>query len=238
MFNGLSKMQRFYELSDKEVRELTDDQMQDWINIECAHEGAPMLPPVPPEPVRPSEMQPDTVYYRVVSDDASWSASAVATFTDEADAIGLVAAMRGLKSLGMSKSTAANSDYQVVSESPPELTVKRLEGFTEAHNDAIASLAHEYGEKKNVYDEARAARDKAAKARDAVASSLWRRWHETRDQHIRNEHKRVEFGEYMEIAGNDRSMAYAFLLKAHPDFPEDYPELHKEFDPSAIESDE
>ena len=45
-------MKRFDDLSEPEIVALSDADISRWIDLECAYEGAPLLPPCPVPPVR------------------------------------------------------------------------------------------------------------------------------------------------------------------------------------------
>jgi hypothetical protein len=43
-------IKRFEDVTDADVLELTEREIERWIDVECACEGAPLLPPMPVEP--------------------------------------------------------------------------------------------------------------------------------------------------------------------------------------------
>ena len=53
-------MLRFTEMTDAELLALTETELEELIDLECAYEGIPLLPPKPEEPIKPANLRPDT----------------------------------------------------------------------------------------------------------------------------------------------------------------------------------
>ncbi|MFZ2541919.1 MAG: hypothetical protein WAW75_09140, partial [Gallionella sp.] len=60
-------MRYFEDLSSGEREEVTDEQAEAYVTLECARQGVPLMPKEAPIPPSPPDVQPDQVVYEVGS---------------------------------------------------------------------------------------------------------------------------------------------------------------------------
>ncbi|RJO62637.1 MAG: hypothetical protein C4542_03045 [Dehalococcoidia bacterium] len=200
-------MKSFDELTDQEVYDLTDEQLEYHKKIACAEAGAPIaVPPLPERPVEP-ELHPDAMMYRV---NVGWSDSLCFTTMEEAVVVctAINAGCRlNTRSFGSGKTYVVENREEVKIESKPV--------FSEAYYKKIKDEAEAYSLKKKEYDEADELRKKAIKAQDSAIGWITERLETARENvRVRMEQESA-LDEYMNLADANVEVAYRFFVKAY-----------------------
>lgn len=216
----------FGALSDEEVIALTDEQIERFVDYECAIRGVPLLPVQ--EPVAPVKVQPvkDVEVFKVGE----------FSFTTNEDAISVA---RYIGQFVRLKIEYAN-DYRnriVRPDNTAEIVIQTERHFSpeEWERQRLAVTAeqaaeHRYETERREYD------DIAKKRRDATRSIL-DRIEDVRDRSRERMRMQHEFDRYLELAGGDRSVAARFLAAAKPSARDLLPELYLE-GPQDVEPEE
>jgi hypothetical protein len=206
-------MKRFDDLLDSDVLALSDDDFKRWVDVECAYAGAPLLPPMPLEPLKP-EAAADLVVYQIGS----------VTLKRPDDAVTVAALINGMGRFEVGYVSGPRYEKRAVPASG-EIEVAPLRVFSTAHWEACKDELNAYTLRKTAYDEALAEYTKALELRDLIAESM----NERRERVSRDEWDRIRmrenFTRYLDLAEGDRDVAIRFLFAAYPEAPRILPEL-------------
>ena len=201
----MSNIIRFQDLSYEEKLKLIDDEVSDYIKIECAFEGVKLLPE-PDEPSEP-ELGEKTDYFRIgyVSD---------LTFLKLEDA------ERALKILRTCDVITTNwtGDYSYVNK------IKKFDAkiTTEIYHskeqyDRNKDELEKYKREKESYDELKKEFDKANNLLMRIQDDIWSQMKEIRAlDNLQKETTEVYLG-YLDMAKGDAEIAINFLMKAYQD---------------------
>lgn len=214
-------MKRFEELTDEEVLALTQDEVTRWIDVECAHEGAPLLPPRPMAPT-PIMFEPDVTVFLVGN----------IYFGSADDAAKAAALMAPMARFNVNYVSGPRFD-KIAMPSCDDLTVSTVRAFSAERWDVIKSDMARYEELKKQFEADSLEYQKASERRDVIASDIHGRVERVRGQERRRARMREEFARYVDLAGGDQTIARRFLVAAHPDALDILPELAPAVDVSA-----
>ncbi len=202
-------MKRFDDLSNEEIFALTDEQINYYVDVECAYAGAPLLPPEPgTKPAKP-EIEPDMVLYAV-----GGGYTYVAT---EAEAAILMEAYKKVRTWGYDyrgniKIAQPKSDdsydkrTDVAKMFSPELYDKHKKDL-----EAYEAKLKEWENVNNEYT-------KAVKQRTEVTDWIYEKLSNVRDLHRKREQLVAAHKQYLELAGGSNEIALNFLKKAYPNW--------------------
>lgn len=200
-------MKRFEELTDAEVRALSDDQVEYHIDLACAEAGVPLLPPPPgPAPEKP-DAEPDVdvfsvgeMHFRTASD-AEAARAAIATFP-RYDLVYNYTSPRYEKRVMPADDVL---QVQCARHYSPERW-EQVRGALEAYDRAKKEQEQEMKEYRE-----------ATRKRDAIAEDIRGRIAAAWAAERRRELLRGHFERYLQLAGGDAVVAARFLLNAYPD---------------------
>jgi len=205
-------MKRLEEYTNDELMKLTDKEIETLIDLECAHEGVPLLPEdVPVKPAKPSEdLEPDVTYYEF---------STSPEFMTQADAVAAAELIKQFdspdtewtygrgKSFDMFKGVKKRTQVDIVSK----------KAFTAAHHAKIADAKSKYEMELDAYDKAQREYDSIAKNRRQTSQSVYDRLSEAREHFAKIQRYCTEFKRYLKLAEGSRQIAWNFLKSAHPE---------------------
>lgn len=214
-------MKRIKDLTRDELVALTDDQIQRYIDIECAEDGVALLPPAPTEP-DVAAPEPDI---------ECWSIPSV-IFRERADALKVIDLITGLSRVMQENLGGWRYHYNYMTPRTPtdddRIDPKRErmwspKRFDESRNavDAANEAKEEYRKKKDAFDRALSMRAEVAKrVREKVDGAHAEVWEE--------DNVRREFNRYVEIADGDKTTALRFFKNAHKQYDDEWllPVLH------------
>jgi hypothetical protein len=194
-------MKKINELTEQEILDLTDEQVEKMVKLYWAEEGVKMLK----EPEKPK-------YHEVPKEDLTRYMSNVfnCTFADFEEAKKAHDFIKELKSL---------KNYSYL------LHGKVERGFTQGDIETIGVYSSELhanveplkkanAELKASYENALSEYNSEKERQDELSSRIWDRVNEVRDEYSHMENMYDIYKEYLELAGGE-SMAMAFLKKAY-----------------------
>ena len=215
-------MQRIYDMTEQEVLALTDEQVEKYIDYECALEGAPMLPPAPG--IKPVVMTlPPDVQAFLVAGIITREAAHAARIMDAINSGIIYEAEYAGKSYKEQHIVPIGSD----SYHMPHVEAKRYHSpeqwdtIKNAHTE-IAAEAEQWEKVKKAYDE-------ACNARSKITDNIWEYVGKLRDHAYDRDQLKKEFTRYLELAEDNKRIAFNFLKKAKD--LSDFPELEAELCP-------
>jgi hypothetical protein len=193
--------QRFDDLDDATVLQLTADQISRWIDITCAIEGVPLLPaePVMPESV---DFTPDTTAYEVEG----------LIFANAEDAAKMVALLRGMTVYGAQYCNCPG--YKRVLTVKTGFVVDMKEFFSPARWDTIKAAGADASRQENLYNAAMIEYNKIIEARRHIVDSISERVEAVHQREGQRDRIRTEFARYLDLANGDQAIALRFLLNA------------------------
>lgn len=209
-------MRRYTELTDTELLALTDEQIKDFIDMECMIGGVALLPdePAPPQTV---DASPDITVY-VVSGER---------FREKADAQKVADLMNSLVRLE-SYYLTGRYDYSgpqgVKPATEPSDTVSIREerywspDLYNKHKVEIAAAA----EAKKRYDKARKEYDEIAGERAHIAEKVNSAISTAFEKKENREEVERTFARYLDLSGGNRAQALSFYLLGQKRHTEDF----------------
>jgi hypothetical protein len=213
-------MKTVNDLTESELVALSDEELERYIDIECAERGVPMLPP---EPIPPSEpfIPYDVIAYTVAHFD----------FQNREDAEAVAAIING-KPRARYESTYPHYEQRFVGWSVQERAhVEEKPILSTAQQMATKAEREKHAADKKAYDEQYTEYRKILGDRSDVGDEVReRRWTALRSHRDRDEN-RARFAHYMTMADGNRSIAYRFFEKSYGHELVKYPELRSEFEP-------
>lgn len=219
-------MKPFDELTDDELIELSDAQIQRYIDLRCAEGGVPLLPPAP-QPPDFLEPQPDLPIFGFAG----------LYFTDKGVALAVLKAVNEAPSrmnLEYMKKDRWSFDYNkpiaVPALEPEELKDTMVFSQRAGAEYAAVNVAAE-AEKSN-YDQLKREFDEIAAKRTSIEIPIRDRIAEAAKRSRRRERLRGEYARYLELAEGNPQVAANFLAAAHADAKDLVPQF---FDPLSRE---
>lgn len=217
-------MKRYTELTNEELVALTSDQTNLLIDYECALEGVPMLPPHPgPSPFVETPKAEQQLY----------KVGGVIT-TDNQHAMAILNTMIAGP---LVKEEHPDGDYNFTY--PVFLTEKsygypKIESescYTKEQYEALKDRRKEQVAAKKEYDRELNLYNKAADHRKDIVKAVVGAVDEARRVLSEIDSISSKFEYYLKLAEGSAQVAMNFLIKAHPDVEECYPELVQELCP-------
>jgi hypothetical protein len=205
--------ERFDDLTDDEVLLLTSTEIQEWIDLECAEAGVPLLPERPVEPMD-VRVTPDVTVFGLAG----------MHFENQDDANAALAFLDGLKRVEVGYVHGPRFEQTFKGPAGP-LSITPLRVFTLPAWNQIAAVANAAAVKKTEYNAAFAEYDKIERARKATIDGIQNRFTEIHRRERAREAMRGHFSRYMTLAKGNRVTAIRFLKDAYPSAGELLPEL-------------
>lgn len=218
-------MKTVNDLTEAELVEMTEAQLENLIDIECAERGIQLLPPEPQPPQEPF-IPYDTIAYVV----------AYHEFQNREDAEAVAAIINGKPRaryeskyphyenhfVGWSVQDRVHVEEKSILSLPQQLATKAVREKYKTEKDAYDKLYEEYrkilGERAEIGHEVRE-----------------RHWNALKRQHERDRH-RENFAHYLKMADGDKAVAFRFFSNAYNSALLDFPELRDEFAPAAADA--
>ena len=209
-------MKRFDDYEPSELLEMTSEEIEQLVDLECAFRGVALLPE---SPTVPAEVQagPDVTVYNAGGK----------IFRDEADAqkvCDLINSLPYLETYYLSGGYSYSGPQGVkFSDKEHDMeSVRESRYWTPEHYDKHRAAIAEYKEAKERYDRDRKEYERILSERNAVAEEI----HSIRAQ-AQAERDKVagierEFNRYVQIAAGDRDQALKFYLHARDEDDEDF----------------
>lgn len=209
-------MKPFDELTEPEVLALNDEQIDYYIDRECAEQGVTLVPPSPPQPPTKPAPENDVTAYQIAG----------ILVTDMSEAQRLRDCIAGLKTRGGDGYSYPTYRHYFKAEDTSEpIAITPISMMSEARVVANKTALDEHEAQKKVYDKANEDYQKAVTGRDRVARAIRERLSEVREKDWRRQELQALYDRYLPLANGDRTIAARFLRKAHHDAPEFLPNL-------------
>lgn len=211
-------MKPFDDLTHEELIALTDEQVNYYIDRECAEAGVPLLPPTAPVQPTIEQVSKSVTHYMVAG--LRFLSEQEARRVN--DAIRTAGSRRTTQYVG-SRWSYSGPMHDVPDESEVTVSIEHVHTPDEAArqqlaNEQKADLKSAFETAKKDYDSAVSGRENVAGRVRAVVSSAWTL--ERRRQRLLSEYER-----YLPLANGDEQVAKRFLQRAHGDARQVLPTL-------------
>jgi hypothetical protein len=194
-------VQRFEDLKEPDLLALTNDQIVRWIDIECACNGVPLLPPKPVEPTKVA-FTPNIQAFEVAD----------LIFDSSADALRLVALLRELKVYR--SEYVSGPHYERVLKLGREFSIESKRYFTPEAWDAVKDEAAAYTRDFNIYTAAKKEYDAIVQVRARIVNGINEAIENAHQRENIRQRVRADFDRYLDLADGNRKIALAFLRAA------------------------
>lgn len=211
-------MKRIVDLEEKEIIELSNEKIEDYINYECALEGVPMLPPHPGPAPDKIKVEADTKVFEI--------AGYLVLDTDHAGRI-----LDALNSGVLYREEIANFDYSLKHLTliyddyyAPKITAKNILSpeLWDSVQKSHAAISSQLKQWKIINDEYQS----SLKEREAITTQVWDHIESVRAIVCEKENIKNLFSQYLKLAEGDKSIAMNFLEKVKQ--LDSYPDLKEE----------
>lgn len=194
------------DLNDEQLLALTDEDIEVFIRLECARNGAPLLPKQAPEAPAKPEVKPDIEVWEVRGISGSY-------FSNKEDADRVATLVNSLPRLEPNYLTGHYAGPRGLQ--PTEDTVKLVsERFWSApHYAAHRAVLEVFTRQDAEYKTAKTEYDNAHKLYKSHSESVWSRVKGARERRAYDENIRSTFAEYTALANGDEQVAFQFMLK-------------------------
>jgi len=204
-------MKRFTEYTYDELVKLTQSEIETLVDLECAHEGIPLLPPeVPVKPYKPKDVEPDVTYYQFshypafVTREDAWAASELLKQFD-------------MPNTEWCYGRGKSYDLYKGVKKRPETDISAKEAYTESHYAQVAEAKSRYEMDEAAYNEANTEYKDIEKKRAAVSQDVFKHIAEAKAHFAKIKRYCDEFRRYLKLAEGSRQIAWNFMKSAHPD---------------------
>jgi hypothetical protein len=191
-------MQTIHDLTDEEIAGLTDDQVNMFIDVECARKGAPLLPLMPVEPEKPTA-EPDKNFYGV---SGLWFATAA----EAAEVLAAITKHQPYTYEWRGNQYVAKRGAQYQGD---EVSTKKM--FSPEHYETHRKVLEKYEADKKLYDSEKKRFDEALGKRSENTQEVWDIVSRARE--IKSERAQIQrtYDRYLELAKGDKGIAFDFL---------------------------
>jgi hypothetical protein len=198
-------MNDFQNLTDEQVFQLTAEQINFYVDLECAKEGVLLLPDTQPVEPQLTKPQPDALVYEVGN----------FCVTSAEEAATLLEALQKVKLVRLDYDGSTGYDSKYIKRLDTEVEAKPIKCYSPEVFASIRESLTEYTLAKNTYArEYNEYRDITAK-RDKAAKWIWDRVEEIREKYVSQERMAKEFQRYLTLANGDKTIALNFLKNAY-----------------------
>lgn len=199
-------MQRFDDLSDEEVLALTPEQIERWVDIECAIAGAPLEPEHPGTKPEESTAAPDRKTYVVEG----------MHFDTMEDAEAVANAINSVPCFTLNYAEGGGYRNQVVDRAEPVSVSTAVNWSVDGWNKSRGEVASA-NKAISEWDRAKQAYDKAMKARRAEVAWIYERIERLGELEQDRQSALRDFNRYLDLANGDDATARRFFQAARPD---------------------
>lgn len=217
----MTQYKPFDELEHDELIALDNEQINYYIDRECAEAGVPLLPPTPPVQPQIEQIAKSVTHY-VIAGMRFLNASEAANICKAIQSAG---SRRTTQYVG-SRWSYSGPQHDAPADDEMAVSIDYVHTADEAArqkaaNEAKAEIKAAFDSAKKEYDAAVEGRERLAERVRSTVGSAWKT--ERRRQSLKAEYER-----YLPLANGDEQVAKRFLQRAHSDAREVLPALFPE----------
>lgn len=200
-------MKRIFDLSKAELVALTTEEVNRYIDVECAIESIPLLPAKPVEPsiVKPS---PDTTIYTIGD----------FNFLDVSQAQAVVDLIQTLDPYATEYVGTSTFGYALTikEKDKSHLAIGSSSVYAQDYWNEVKDQVAAHAKSKKEYDDAQSEYKSIEKERKEIEDRVWERVNDAQAEASRIKSLKEKFERYIDLADGDKHMAWKFLTNADP----------------------
>lgn len=206
-------MLRYNEISDEELIELSNNEIEELIDLECAHENIRLLPPEP-ENIEKKFVNPDVIVYEIPS--------IKLTSLEEAEKL-----VSMINQLETKSEIPWNSSYDHRQVKPDNETISfsSEKRYSPELYKQINQSIKIFQANKEEYDKKMEEYDKIKETRQIVIEKVIGAVTKARNKIEKIRNLRLEYDRYLKLAEGDRNIAWNFMIDARPNQQSELAEL-------------
>jgi hypothetical protein len=200
---------KFVDLTDQELAALSEEDLEFYVDRECADRGVPFPPPHPGAAPKATPLAHDVTYYSLGG----------LMFAERADAERVARALDESRLVKTAYAPGGTYEDMIVEASEmPGISVER--GISREEWARVRPLAAKLKQVVADHKKALVAYEEAAEKRNEVESEMLGLVDAARSRESKRTAFIVELARYKELADGNETLALRFLLRAHPDAKE------------------
>lgn len=206
-------MLRYNEISDEELIELSNNEIEELIDLECAHENIRLLPPEP-ENIEKKFVNPDVIVYEIPS--------IKLTSLEEAEKL-----VSMINQLETKSEIPWNSSYDHRQVKPDNETISfsSEKRYSPELYKQINQSIKIFQANKEEYDKKMEEYDKIKETRQIVIEKVIGAVTKARNKIEKIRNLRLEYDRYLKLTEGDRNIAWNFMIDARPNQQSELAEL-------------
>lgn len=205
-------MKNFDDLTNQELVNLTDEQVNYYIDVGCAEEGIKLLPPGGP-PIKPDK--------GTTADDLELWEVAGHHFREREDADRVASAIAGARSrVSLEYISGPSYRKRAVPATDSVSGVNLVRVLSQERASELSALIDEQERSLANYNKLSSEYDTTVRARRNIVNHIREKIEKAAQKIRRKEQLQSLFERYIELANGDKFMAARFLRKAEPDVDE------------------
>jgi hypothetical protein len=192
-------MKRLEDHTDEELVSLSQQQIQDLIDLECAHEGIPLLPEMPKKP-EIKKPEPDLTLYEVPD----------ACFQNQEDANRVIDLMNSLPRMHQEyygKGYVKSKELE---------TIRMKKEFSEEARIRTKAQTASANEAENRYEKEKKTYDDIANQRKDVIDKVTEAVNEAFYEFRKISQYKKQYTRYLQLSEGEKDIALNFMRAAHP----------------------
>lgn len=211
-------MKRFSELSHEKIKNLTTENVQFYVDLECAHKSIPLLPSFPLEPKKP-DIKSDITLYRVgdFRFDSFETAKKVLECLIKSPLYG--ADWTGMDFVRYTAKKLTSEDYNYPN-------ISQEASYTQATFNMYKEEIETYNNLKKLYDKQKKEYEEVYAKRKVIEKTIEEKIVCVNSIEQTKKRYKIIFDRYLSLAEGDREIAAKFFDDAHPEHV-DEPELYR-----------
>lgn len=209
-------MKYLHDYTGEELENIQDKDVAYIVNLQCAEQGKPLLPPYPEKPNKP-EYKPDLTLYKV-GGHCGWYAET----PEEAAKI-----LEVLSSLNLWETEYSGFNYDFKKAKRKDsgswddpAKVEAECAFSLELWDKISNDLEAYSKAKKLYDTQLEEYQKAERERNEVSDWVWTHVNDAKEFKRKRDNYERYLEDYIKLADEDQEQGEIFFYKAYPDAKE------------------
>lgn len=203
-------MRDFNELTNAEILALSEREIETYIDLACAEQGAPFLPPEPVEPVKPS-IQSDLTVFKIGG--LLIGGSDIAT-----QILALLADTTVYEDTYLTYAVSLKAPRPIGHDHYAYPKIESIAAITPTTHETVKQALEVYTAAKKKYDEEKKEYDRAISLRSGISEEIRERVYVAQADRDLRKRLRDDFGRYLKLADGNAEIAARFFAKAYSQY--------------------
>lgn len=199
-------MKRLEDYADEELLNMTEEQVEDLIDLECVHEGVRLLPELP---VKPTEKPPE--------EDFEFFEIEPLQLVDRKDATLIAETVADMDRVESKYESGPSYTRIVTGSKKEEPSIQKKTKFSEKYLNEVKATKQRIDERNKEYKGLKDEYDTVSEARSSIITNVLDKIKEARQAGKRLLALRDESHRYLKLSMGDKEIAQRFMSDAYPD---------------------